>query len=623
MYRFKLNISSLFKSVFFLVVFFTIHSCTTPIDQGNKVDEIIDIYNSALRQSSYSHDSALYLIDEGIAKAERAKHDSLIVLGYIHEASLRSTKGEVDYTDSLYNLIIYGNKYNVDSTLITKAKVIFTGSLIDRGYYDKALKLCQESIRYYDKINYDRGTIVGYLYISKVYVQLHEHAKAMSALTKALDLAEEINVLAFIPMLQNSLGAICFDQGDYDKSIDFFSLALEKYELLGDLQNVAVCYQRIGAAFIEKEEYKTAEEYLLRAYEMVEEIGMDQQCLDVLNSLGVIYQNKALYDEALKCYTEVLELNKKISSYEVECDALNNIGSLFYNQGDYVKAEFYYNKSYNTQKKLGNTDYTDFYTCMMDLNVGKQNWKSAYLWANKLHVHSDSLFTVEKFEASEALHTKYETKKKDLQLKNLKNEKEKDRISILINRIIIIAISFVLLLVFIFSYLYRKQYRLRLDSYKELIKKGHQITAINQTRRNQAFSSNDHAAITLRSRGDDSQKSTIPIDVAKRIEQRLPELIAAKFYTKVGVSLSDTAKMLDTNTKYLSLFINDRFDCNFTSFLNELRIEEAQGFLRNTDYDYLTIEVISQKSGFNSKGAFNAAFKKETGMTPSLYKKAR
>ena len=51
--------------------------------------------------------------------------------------------------------------------------------------------------------------------------------------------------------------------------------------------------------------------------------------------------------------------------------------------------------------------------------------------------------------------------------------------------------------------------------------------------------------------------------------------------------------------------------------MNEYRIEEAKQILvRDSNY---TIEAQSQMVGFKSKSSFNIAFKKHTGITPSLF----
>ena len=57
------------------------------------------------------------------------------------------------------------------------------------------------------------------------------------------------------------------------------------------------------------------------------------------------------------------------------------------------------------------------------------------------------------------------------------------------------------------------------------------------------------------------------------------------------------------------------------SFINEYRIKKAMSRLINPIDDKETILEIMYEVGFNSKSSFNTLFKKQTGLTPSEYKK--
>jgi AraC-like DNA-binding protein len=60
-------------------------------------------------------------------------------------------------------------------------------------------------------------------------------------------------------------------------------------------------------------------------------------------------------------------------------------------------------------------------------------------------------------------------------------------------------------------------------------------------------------------------------------------------------------------------------ECNFVTFINSYRIEEAKIILLSNKHSNYTIEAISEIVGFNSKSAFNNAFKNRVGVTPSDY----
>ena len=90
-------------------------------------------------------------------------------------------------------------------------------------------------------------------------------------------------------------------------------------------------------------------------------------------------------------------------------------------------------------------------------------------------------------------------------------------------------------------------------------------------------------------------------------------------YTNPQLSLSDVAKLLGTNTYYVSKLINEYFSISFTDYINGYRIkdfiERVQSNSENGKPYLFTAHVV----GFNSKSAFNRAFKKATKQTPSEY----
>ena len=94
-----------------------------------------------------------------------------------------------------------------------------------------------------------------------------------------------------------------------------------------------------------------------------------------------------------------------------------------------------------------------------------------------------------------------------------------------------------------------------------------------------------------------------------------------KLYLDPTLTVHKLAKLANSNSKYISKVINTELNQNFAGFINTYRIEKAKDLLANPDYDNYTIEAISKDVGFNSKSAFNIAFKKITNQTPSTYRK--
>ncbi|WP_406844611.1 helix-turn-helix domain-containing protein [Flavobacterium soyae] len=112
----------------------------------------------------------------------------------------------------------------------------------------------------------------------------------------------------------------------------------------------------------------------------------------------------------------------------------------------------------------------------------------------------------------------------------------------------------------------------------------------------------------------------------KKIEQAEAAIISEKLenimndkslYKNPNLNLQDLAKEINISSHQLSQFLNNNLGKNFTSFVNEFRINEACRII--TSSDKLTLESVGYDVGFNSKSTFFAAFKKHTGTTPLNY----
>jgi len=96
-----------------------------------------------------------------------------------------------------------------------------------------------------------------------------------------------------------------------------------------------------------------------------------------------------------------------------------------------------------------------------------------------------------------------------------------------------------------------------------------------------------------------------------------------KPYLEESLCLNDLAKKVAIAPHHISQVLNASLNQNFYDFINSYRIKESQLLLSTQNPDKKTILEILYQTGFNSKSAFNTAFKKHTGMTPTQFKKLR
>jgi AraC-like DNA-binding protein len=85
-------------------------------------------------------------------------------------------------------------------------------------------------------------------------------------------------------------------------------------------------------------------------------------------------------------------------------------------------------------------------------------------------------------------------------------------------------------------------------------------------------------------------------------------------YSDPELSLSKVAKSVGVSERNISKFISEKYQCNFRTYINSIRIAEAERLLKNSD---LSVSEIGYKVGFNDPSSFSKTFKKMTGYSPS------
>ncbi len=117
-------------------------------------------------------------------------------------------------------------------------------------------------------------------------------------------------------------------------------------------------------------------------------------------------------------------------------------------------------------------------------------------------------------------------------------------------------------------------------------------------------------------------KSGLEDEVGRELSKRLIKLMEdQKPFTNSELSLRNLADMLEISPHNLTEVINKFSNKNFYDFVNTYRVEEVKARIRNQENNNYTLLAIGLESGFNSKSSFNSVFKKNTGLTPSQYKK--
>jgi AraC-like DNA-binding protein len=119
------------------------------------------------------------------------------------------------------------------------------------------------------------------------------------------------------------------------------------------------------------------------------------------------------------------------------------------------------------------------------------------------------------------------------------------------------------------------------------------------------------------------EKSGLRDDEAAALLARLEErMSSAKPWLDSDLTIEDLALALGVQRHHLTQVINDGLGKNFYRYVNEHRVEEVKRKIASGEAERFSILGVALDSGFNSKSAFNEAFKGIMGCTPSEYRKS-
>ena len=109
----------------------------------------------------------------------------------------------------------------------------------------------------------------------------------------------------------------------------------------------------------------------------------------------------------------------------------------------------------------------------------------------------------------------------------------------------------------------------------------------------------------------------------QRLVAALERLMTAeRAYRQDGLTIGALAQQLGLPEYRLRRLINQALGYrNFNSFVNHYRIADAKAALADPQQAEVPVLTIALDAGFSSLGPFNRAFKAETGLTPSEYRR--
>lgn len=437
------------------------------------------LYQLGLIQKSYGNtDSALILMNQTLELSQEIDDKKEIALVYNQLGQYYYTTADYGKSKDYYIKEIQIKEGLNDLQGLAIACYNFGNTLTSIGSYQQALEQFQRALTIFEKIDGQEEIAVSCTGIGMVYENLSQ-----------------------------SVLAIKENQTNYSKALDYHQRALQIFKDLGmkdaqgsSLQNIANVHSRLTTNQLvvqygeEWEDslsrlsskailntFSTALDYYNQALSIFTETKNEGEIAKVYINLGTTYSWARNWNRADKFLNDGLRLARKVNlPYDISA-ALYALGESNLMQGKANIAEEQFLECAKLSKELGLKETLRYcYDKLSKLYEQKGNIAKAFVYHKMAVKIKDEIFSEKSQKIITEMQTKYETEKKEQEIKLLSNEKALQDVTIQRQRLMIIGAIIGVILILMVALLMFKMFRDKQKANQILEEKNNLITQQKQ-----------------------------------------------------------------------------------------------------------------------------------------------
>lgn len=542
-------------------------------DETNKNSNIDSASNSDKYEETYEKKRAFFLA--AIANPEEnddQKFRAYFALAGL-ENSLANTKKAMEYAELMRD---YAEKLNNSHYVILT--INYMGLIQStQGNYKQAITYFFEALKLAKQTSNTFMILAAKDNIALYYIDVNQFDKAILELNESLDIIAKSNLdkRRLVPNIYGNLCRAYMEKNEFEKAYYYCDLGLK---FIKEVESPLSTYYEKEILFLL---YKSNLEILTGNYQNSEDL------LSVVNKkINLSLVNEKITLNAI-LYTKIY-----YSLYT---------GKLYFYQKHYAKAidELLQTKRILTEEKKGN--YTN---AILEMNA---ILAKSYLKLDEKEKAADYFqkmilnYEAREIENNEILNQVIN----NYGLMEIEELQQTNSRKKMFMQISIFILSIFLILGLTRFIILRKQNNLR---FKELEKQ---------------LSQQKQLSINLNKNKITSKKanlSSINIETQSKILNGLKVLENEYYFLNENCNTFNTAKKLQTNVSYLSKVIQHNYGCDFSTYINNSRINYT---IKKLNEDSLfrsySINAISKEVGYKSTNSFVKHFKKRTKLLPSYY----
>jgi tetratricopeptide (TPR) repeat protein len=355
------------------------------------------------------------------------------------------------------------------------------------------------------------------------------------------------NILANI--LAN-MGAVFYHQEDYTKALSYWENALKAVTELGLPYSSAMLYNNIGIVYKELFNYGQAMEHYNQALGIFQTQDSEKEIAMCYTNIGEIYSLMGKHSEALELMLKSLTIKKQLNDKNGQVQCNLSIAEVYFELGSCTKALNYGRNALNIAQEIADKNSLKrAYELLSECYVALDDFENAFAMHVLYKEMNDSVFNDENRKRLWEMETRYETEKREQDLKLLQQREQHQTLvkKYLIWGIILITIIFVLVVITVVSR--RKKEQTIFTQKQQLLEQDKQIMNIklekNELRREELNKEVEFKTRQLTAHAlNMMQKNKILFEVQQSIDT-----VASKADGKLRDELRDLKLILKRNLK--------------------------------------------------------------------------
>ena len=225
--------------------------------------------------------------------------------------------------------------------------------LYNQGDYNKALQYIAQSEKLSNDLNYEKGIAEITYYKAKIYAKKNDYINAIANYSKSKELFLAQQDTLSVAKVNNSIGLIEIERGNYKKGLQHALSAIEELEKRNLKRELGSAYKSLATAYEKTNDRLKSIEFNLKRLEIEEELQNQAGIISTYKTLAELYSEEKENRKAIDFYEKVLNLIGT-NNDSLRGEILPRLGGEYLQFKDYDEASEYLIEGLQLNRKTDN-----------------------------------------------------------------------------------------------------------------------------------------------------------------------------------------------------------------------------------------------------------------------------